>query len=215
MVFKKKPKIGIIVGLKSEKRTITSNKNLFIETGYGKKAYEAANKVIKHKIDLIVSFGLAGSMTKKLKNSQIIMPKEVLNKEFNSKRTSIVSNTYFKKRSKVKIIDSVRLLTSEKVLNEKINNSLIDAVDMEASFVQKAAMEHKIPFTSIKVIFDDKSNSIPNFLINSVDDDGKLKVLNLFIQILKNPFRIKNLFKLSKIYGRSMKQLKSIASQLF
>ena len=52
---------------------------------------------------------------------------------------------------------------------------------------KKAAMEHKIPFTSIKVIFDDKSNSIPNFLINSVDDDGKLKVLNLFIQILKNP----------------------------
>ena len=37
-------------------------------------------------------------------------------------------------------------------------------------------------------------------LINSVDDDGKLKVLNLFIQILKKPFRIKNLFKLSKIY---------------
>ena len=110
MVFKKKPKIGIIVGLKSEKRTITSNKNLFIETGYGKKAYEAANKVIKHKIDLIVSFGLAGSMTKKLKNSEIIMPKEVLNKEFNSKRTSMVSNNYFKKRSKVKIIDSVRLL---------------------------------------------------------------------------------------------------------
>ena len=154
-------------------------------------------------------------MTEKLKNSQIIMPKEVLNKEFNSKRTSIVSNNYFKKRSKVKIIDSVRLLTSEKVLNEKINNSLIDAVDMEASFVQKAAMEHKIPFTSIKVIFDDKSNSIPNFLINSVDDDGKLKVLNLFIQILKNPFRIKNLFKLSKIYGKSMKQLEIIASQLF
>ena len=27
---------------------------------------------------------------------------------------------------------------------------------MEASFVLKAALEHKIPFTSVKVIFDDK-----------------------------------------------------------
>ena len=33
----KKPKIGIVVGIRSEKRCIPSNKNLFVEIGYGQK----------------------------------------------------------------------------------------------------------------------------------------------------------------------------------
>ena len=36
----------------------------------------------------------------------------------------------------------------------------------------KAAREHKIPFTSVKVIFDDLKNPIPNFLINSINTMG-------------------------------------------
>ena len=44
MVFEKKPKIGIVVGLKSEKRTLSSKNNLFVESGYGKKAYNAAKQ---------------------------------------------------------------------------------------------------------------------------------------------------------------------------
>ena len=39
MVFKKKPKIGIVVGLKSEKNGITPKENIIIECGYGEHAY--------------------------------------------------------------------------------------------------------------------------------------------------------------------------------
>ena len=57
MVFEKKPKIGIVVGLKSEKRTLSSKYNLFVESGYGKKAYNAAKRVINQNIDLIAEEG--------------------------------------------------------------------------------------------------------------------------------------------------------------
>ena len=70
---------------------------------------------------------------------------------------------------------------------------------MEAGFVFKAALKHKIPFTSVKVIFDDLENSIPNFLISSIDK-GELKFFDLFTHIVKKPFRIKKLLKLNKIY---------------
>ena len=56
MEFKKKPKIGIVVGIRSEKMH-SIKKNIFIEIGYGEHAYEAAKKVLKNKIDFIVSFG--------------------------------------------------------------------------------------------------------------------------------------------------------------
>ncbi len=214
MVFKKKPKIGIVVGLKSEKRSIPKNKSLFIEIGYGKEAYGAAKKVLKNNLDLIVSFGLAGSMTKKIRNSEIIIPDKILNKEIKFKKTSMISNSYLRKKSKENIKKNVSLFTSEKILNKKIK-SKINAVDMEAAFVFKAAIEHKVPFTCVKVIFDDLENPLPSFLINSIDNNGKLKIFSLLIEILKSPYRIKDLIKLNKIYIKSMQKLRIIATQLF
>ena len=215
MVFEKKPKIGIVVGLKSEKRTLSSKYNLFVESGYGKKAYNAAKRVINQNVDLIVSFGLAGSMTAKLKNSEIIIPKVILSKGLKSKKTSTFSNNYFKKKSKENIISDVKLFTSEKILNNNSRSLKVDAVDMEAGYVLKAAQEHKVPFTSVKVIFDDLDNPIPNFLVTSINEDGELKIWDLMFEILKNPLRIKNLLKMNKIYKRSMHKLKIAASQLF
>ncbi|MEC8265217.1 MAG: hypothetical protein VX009_00210 [Pseudomonadota bacterium] len=215
MVFKKKPKIGIVVGLKSEKNSITPKENIIIECGYGEHAYEAANKVLKNKIDFIVSFGLAGSMTKRLKSSQIIIPNKVIGKQIKSKKTSFALNSYLREKSKNKIVSNIKLLTSNKILNKKTNSLDFDAVDMEAGFVFKAALKHKIPFTSVKVIFDDLENSIPNFLISSIDKKGELKFFDLFTHIVKKPSRIKKLLKLNKIYKSSMRKLKLVAHQLF
>ena len=57
---------------------------------------------------------------------------------------------------------------------------------MEASYVFKAALKHKIPFSSVKIIFDDLENSIPSFLINSIDNNGKLKLFIYLFILLKN-----------------------------
>ena len=82
-------------------------------------------------------------MSRKLKNSQIIIPNVVLSDGFKSKKTSTLSNNYFKKKSRENIISNMKLLTSEKVLNKNSKLSKIDAVDMEAGFVLKAAQDIK------------------------------------------------------------------------
>ena len=215
MVFKNQKKIGVVVGLEREKEVLSSKSNLFVESGFGEKAYNAAKKVLRHNVDLIVSFGLAGSMSRKLKNSQIIIPNVVLSDGFKSKKTSTLSNNYFKKKSRENIISNMKLLTSEKVLNKNSKLSKIDAVDMEAGFVLKAANEHKIPFTSIKVIFDDLDNPIPDFLVTSINKNGELNIFNLMFEIFKNPFRIRSLFEMNKVYKKSMHKLKKLASELF
>ena len=73
----------------------------------------------------------------------------------------------------------------------------------------------KCHFHSVKIIFDDMENSIPSFLINSIDNNGKLKLFSLIIEILKNPYRVKDLVKLNRIYVKSMQKLKSVANQIF
>ena len=215
MAFKKSLKIGIVVGLKSEEKSIPKNNNIFVARGYGQEAYGAAKKVLKNNIDLIISFGLAGGMNPEIKNSDIIIPKKIFNEKFRFYKTSSFFNSYLEKKCKEKVISKVNLITSQKILNKKMNTSLIDAVDMEADFVFKAAIEHNVPFSSVKVIFDDLKNPIPNFLISTINTKGQLKSLNLFFLILKKPYRIKNLIEINKIYRKSMRKLTSLAQKLF
>ena len=151
----------------------------------------------------------------KIKNSEKIIPKKIFNKKSKFYKTSTLFNSYLEKKCREKVISKVNLITSQKILNKKMNTSLIDAVDMEADFVFKAAREHKVPFSSVKVIFDDLKNPIPNFLISTINTKGQLKALNLFFLILKKPYRIKNLIEINKIYRKSMRKLTSLAQKLF
>ena len=79
----------------------------------------------------------------------------------------------------------------------------------------KCTSRHKVPFSSVKIIFDDMENSIPSFLINSIDNNGKIKLFSLIIANLKKPYRVKDLIKLNRIYVKSMQKLKSVANQMF
>ena len=51
----------------------------------------------------------------------------------------------------------------------------------------------KIPFTSIKIIFDDTNFDIPDFIIDSLDENGEIKFIHLIKQVFKNR-QIKKLF---------------------
>ena len=77
-------KVGIIVGLEREKRLVPKKSNIFVEKGYGQKAYFVAKKLISKKIDVLISFGLAKSISKKIENTQILIPKT---KNFDAKKT--------------------------------------------------------------------------------------------------------------------------------
>ena len=67
-MYKKKIKIGIIVGLEREKKLLNKTDFLIVEAGYNKNAIGASKKVLKNDVDVVVSFGLAGSIDNNLKN---------------------------------------------------------------------------------------------------------------------------------------------------
>ena len=216
-----KPLIGIIVGLEREKKLIDSKKNLIIESGYGTKAIEAAKKILKKKVDVIVSIGFAGSISKNIKNSEIIIPKIIFNKNKKGLKTSKKFNLYFKEILRnFKCFDD-NLITSSHIENlnsfkrkklTKVKN--IVAVDMESYFVQVLAKKNNIDFCSIRVIFDDLDNSIPQFLLNIIDENGEIILKNLLISLFQKPKRIMSLIRLLQIYLKSRKKLKAIGLKL-
>ena len=222
MAFKKKPKIGFIFGLRREaKLVLRKNDNIISVYGYGKASKYAARKLIKLGVDIVINFGFAGSITKSLKNGDIVF----INKFFNEKKEKL-STLKFDKDLLRRLESSFKffrgnLLTVNKIVadkKEKLNLvkkfKSISVIDMEAFYIKKELLKAKIPMMSIKVIFDDLSFDIPLFIQDCINDNGELKRVTLFGKLVLNPLTIFDLLKLNFKFIKSKKVLKDLINNL-
>ena len=213
-MFKKDTKIGVVVGLRREKESIPENNNIIVESGYSLEAYLATKKLIKQNVDLIVNFGFAGALKNNLKNCEILIPKNICNENFRLKKNSNFLSTHFKKKFNEKV-KTGNLLTSKKILKKISKDKKVSAVDMEAYYAQKAASEGKVPFVSIKVVFDDIENPIPDLIINSLNSEGDIKYVRFFLKLLAKPIDVLEVIRINKLYNKSIKKLKKVANKVF
>ena len=217
-MYKKKIKIGIIVGLEREKKLLNKTDFLIVEAGYNKNAIGASKKVLKNDVDVVVSFGLAGSIDKNLKNGEIIIPSFIVNhqkKRFTSEKFSKLFISILNIQQKF----NQGLYTSNKIENLNTLNKLnkiknVSAVDMESFYILEESRNKKIPFCCIRVIFDDLDFNIPRFISKSIDGDGKVIFKKLIEGILKEPQNIKFLFVMFKYYLRAKTNLKKVSRAL-
>ncbi len=218
--IKKEPKIAVIVGLKKEKRVLENFTNLNLGQGYGKNSEKITKTILSKETDVLVSFGFAGSLKENIKNGDIIFPKYIFSADGKKIKTSKKYCDFFISKIKNLKISRQNLITVTEVINNKKDLSKkykenISALDMESAFIQKEAKKKKIPFVSIRLIFDDLSFSIPEFLINSVNHNGDLIFLRLLKKIIEDPRRILTLIKTGLKYQKSKKSLGKLANQLF
>ena len=219
----KKINIGVVVGIKEELNLLKKFSSLTIDQGYKKNSSLATQRVLKKNVDVIISFGLAASINKKVKNGTIIIPQNILSEDGSILATSKKFSKIFSDKIKDFKISNQNLLTVSKILNTQSDKQFllnkfkkkISFIDMESVNIQKRALKRKVPFLVIRVILDDTSFSIPNFLINCIDEEGNL-IKNLFvIKILQKPIRILSLIKLFLRYRKSKKVLQKISHKLF
>ena len=218
-MYKKKIKIGIIVGLEREKKLLNKTDFLIVEAGYNKNAIGASKKVLKNDVDVVVSFGLAGSIDNNLKNGEIIIPSFIVNHQKKKRFTSEKFNRLFISTLNIQQNFNQGLYTSNKIENlntlnktNKIKN--VSAVDMESFYILEESRNKKIPFCCIRVIFDDLNFNIPRFISKSIDEDGKVIFKKLIKGILKKPQNIGSLFVMFKYYLRAKTNLKKVSRAL-
>ena len=223
MELKKKfKKIGFIFGLKREMKLVSQKKdNIICVYGYGKASKSAAKELIKFGVDIVINFGFAGSISKNLKNGDIVF----IDKLFNEKKEKL-STLKLDKNLMRSLENSFKffkgnLLTVNKIVadkKEKLNLvekfKSISVIDMEAFYIKKELIKAKIPMISIKVIFDDLSFDIPLFIKDCIDDNGNLKILPFFIKLVLNPLIIFYLLKLNTKFLKSKKVLKDLVNNL-
>ena len=223
MELKKKfKKIGFIFGLKREMKLVSNkNNNIVCVYGYGKGSKNAAQELIKFGVDIVINFGFAGSVSKSLKNGDIVF----IDKLFNEKKEKLSTLKFDK--DLLRNLDSsfkffkVNLLTVDKIIahkEEKLNLvkkfKSISVIDMEAFYIKKELLKANIPMISIKVIFDDLSFDIPLFIQDCINDNGDLKIGTFLRKLVLNPFIIFDLLKLNAKFIKSKKVLKDLINNL-
>ena len=219
---KKIKKIGFIFGLKREMNLVSHKKNNIIcVCGYGKGSKNATQELINFGVDIVINFGFAGSVSKNLKNGDIVF----INKFFNEKKEKL-STLKFDKDLLRRLESSFKffrgnLLTVNKIVadkKEKLNLvkkfKSISVIDMEAFYIKKELLKARIPMMSIKVIFDDLSFDIPLFIQDCINDNGDLKRVTLFRKLVLNPLTIFDLLKLNFKFLQSKKILKDLINNL-
>jgi len=86
---------------------------------------------------------------------------------------------------------------------------------MESDSIYKICFNQKIPFVILRVIFDDLSFNIPDFIIRNTNSEGDVSINGLLKFILINPEKILILFKVFIFYLRAKKKLKEILKECF
>ena len=219
---KKIKKIGFIFGLKKEMNLVSHKKNNIICVyGYGKGSKNATQELINFGVDIVINFGFAGSISKNLKNGDIVF----IDKLFNEKKEKL-STLKFDKDLLRRLESSFKffrgnLLTVNKIVadkKEKLNLvkkfKSISVIDMEAFYIKKELLRARIPMISIKVIFDDLSFNIPLFIQDCINDNGELKKGTFFRKLVLNPFIIFDLLKLNIKFIKSKKVLRDLINNL-
>ncbi len=219
---KKIKKIGFIFGLKREMNLVSHKKNNIIYVcGYGKGSKNATQELINFGVDIVINFGFAGSISKNLKNGDIVF----IDKLFNEKKEKLstlkfdkdlmrsLENNFKFFRGNLLTVNRI-VADKEKKLNLGKKFKSISVIDMEAFYIKKELLKAKIPMMSIKVIFDDLSFDIPLFIQDCINDNGELKRVTLFGKLVLNPLTIFDLLKLNFKFIKSKKVLKDLINNL-
>ncbi len=223
MELKKKfKKIGFIFGLKREMKLVShKNNNIICVYGYGKASKNAAKKLIKFGVDIVINFGFAGSVSKSLKNGDIVFIDKIFNEEKEKLSTLKLDKDLLRNLENSFKFFNGNLLTVNKIVadkEEKLNLikkfKSISVIDMEAFYIKKELIRAKIPMISIKVIFDDLSFDIPLFIKDCINDNGSLKIVPFFRKLVLNPLIIFDLLKLNTKFLKSKKVLKDLVNSL-
>ena len=158
-----------------------------------------------NKICIVVSF-----------KEKFIVDKRKRKKSLSSKYRLQILDKLSNQKVNEKGIISVDEILNEKKKKKKIFDKFdASSVDMESDSIYKICFNQKIPFIILRVIFDDLSFNIPDFIIKNTNSDGNISINGLLKFILINPKKIFILFKVFIFYLRAKKKLKEILKKCF
>ena len=220
--------IGFLTPLEAEYKTFKRHKGSLCtgdeytvqKCGVGEEAKYAAENLIKDGADLLVGWGVGGSMTRQLNTGDLLISSSFKDQrggffEFQTDFAELLNATLSKLQPK-----RVAILTVEKmVLNQRDKAKLMEkhltpAVDMESVIIAQTAKKAFIPYICVRTICDEFETKLPGFLDQSLKKNGEPNIPAVFRNVILNPSQALPLFRLGWDFRRALRTLKQAASLL-
>ncbi len=227
-------KLGIIAALPAEAKCLTYKKldvcspveiykDIYLclsGVGYDA-ALNSSKQLLEIDVDVLISWGLAGSIESSLKSGDLLLARSVIS---NNNSWTIEENWLSK--CQLHLANSSINTASAHIasvndicatVEDKNNLSLKSgavAVDMESAAIAELANANNIDFLVVRAIADDAETCIPEVVLKHTNTLGQPILLPFLLSCLKKPGQIKELLKLAKCYRQAIKTLKLIAPDL-
>ncbi len=220
--------IGFLTPLEAEYKTFarhkgklrTGEKYTVQKCGVGKEAKHAAENFIKEGVDLLVGWGVGGSISQRLNTGDLLVSSSFKDQkggifEFKTDFDKLLNASLSRLQPKM-----ARILTVEKmVLNQREKAKLFEkyqtpVVDMESVIIAQTAKKALIPYICVRTICDEFDTKMPNFLHESLKSNGEPNIPEVFRNVILNPSQALPLFRLGWDFRRALRTLKQAASLL-
>lgn len=227
-------RIGIIAALPDEakclyKESLNVAEPVEIEkdiylclSGIGDNSARAAmQSLLKHNIDGVVSWGVAGAIDPKLNFGDILISETVLyNNDKYTCSLNWFNNINQELQNNYSFIKSGMMVTNQEICSSIENktslyeNTGASAVDMESGAIAELAQSENIDYLILRAISDNANTAIPEVVTNHTDNLGRPDLFPFLFSCIKQPGQIIELVKLARCYKKALSNLGGIALNL-
>lgn len=226
-------KVGIIVPLPQEMKPLTgktipkghcekiSADITVCQSGVGReKTRLAAQRLISHEVELLISWGSAAGLSPKVAGGDLIIPRTVKvdNKIYDAHGPfNIELLTQIPDGVRVHqgpICESGKLLVSVDSKKKLFESSQCLAADMESASLAEFASEKNIPFSVIRTVSDPANMKLPRAVLAGMGPDGQFQMRNFLKTALIHPWEWWSIINLAWNFKKALKTLKIVAQLL-
>jgi adenosylhomocysteine nucleosidase len=170
-------------------------------TGMGGASARRAMQIVPPELhDVWISTGLAGALDAELKLSTIVVANQATTSDCS---TQVASDPRLVRAAVACAATRVEtFLTSETIVATAIAKEELrvvgNVVEMETAFILAAARERQMPAVAVRAISDTAEEDLPLDFGKIADAKGHLKVGGLFLELVRQPYRLPLLIKFGR-----------------
>lgn len=178
---------------------------------------QAADQLARQGCGKLLSFGIAGGLTPKLRVGDVVFSNHVVTaldesygKRPTPKKVAELSMVAAKSmHMSVAGVDDIVFEPQDKARLHQLTRAAI--ADMESHGVARAAHEAGVPFFVLRAVSDAVDDHLPDFVANGVNEDGTPNLKPILLALLKNPLRLGALLTLKKNTDAALAALEKAA----
>ncbi|AEG01842.1 hopanoid-associated phosphorylase [Methylomonas methanica] len=224
--------VGIVVALPEELATLTSIKlkqgdccqigtHWVAYAGAGfQNAATAAQLLADQGAQCLISWGCAAGLAADVKPGELLLPSQIdsgaqqfdTDSQWSASLCETLPNSI--RIHTGKLYSSDRLISSSQEKQRIHQQTGATALDMESAAIAEVALRANLPFMAVRSIADPVGQTLPNAVIQALNNQGLVELPKLLRYLFWHPVEIKALIQLGLHFHAAQKTLKLVAGGL-